>query len=74
LPGTGCSARRRRNGRWTEEETQFLILNVREHGKGKWKKILELGTEIFQKRSQVIAGSDEILVLLSWGEARHLWH
>jgi len=51
--GKAGGAKRRRNGRWSEDETQFLIANVREHGKGKWKKILELGSEIFLKRSQV---------------------
>ena len=44
---------RRRNGRWNEEETSYLIRNVREHGKGKWKRILESGGSIFQNRSQV---------------------
>ena len=45
---------RRRNGRWNEDETNFLIRMVRELGKGKWKRILEQGGALFQNRSQVI--------------------
>lgn len=58
LPADGQAARpgqppRRRNGRWNETETNFLIRMVREKGKGKWKRILEEGGNIFQNRSQV---------------------
>ena len=52
----GTGGPRRRNGRWSEQETQTLIELVRRNGKGKWKKILEDGREIFVNRTQARAG------------------
>ncbi|KAK9846435.1 hypothetical protein WJX81_003728 [Elliptochloris bilobata] len=49
----GTGGPRRRNGRWSEQETATLIDLVRRNGKGKWKKILEDGREIFLNRTQV---------------------
>ena len=51
----GSGGPRRRNGRWSETETQKLIELVRRNGKGKWKKILEDGREVFQNRTQARA-------------------
>ena len=45
--------KRRRNGRWSPQETNQLINLVRQFGKGKWKKILEEGGPVFNNRSQV---------------------
>lgn len=45
--------KRRRNGRWSPQETNSLITLVRQYGKGKWKKILEEGGPVFNNRSQV---------------------
>ena len=45
--------KRRRNGRWSPNETTSLINLVRQYGKGKWKKILEEGGPVFNNRSQV---------------------
>ncbi len=45
--------KRRRNGRWSPNETNSLINLVRQYGKGKWKKILEEGGPVFNNRSQV---------------------
>ena len=53
----GTSGPRRRNGRWSEQETQTLIELVRRNGKGKWKKILEDGREIFVNRTQARAST-----------------
>ncbi|KAK9803628.1 hypothetical protein WJX72_006865 [[Myrmecia] bisecta] len=44
---------RRKIGRWSEEETNELIRLVREHGKGRWRKILDAGEQTFANRSQV---------------------
>ena len=60
---------RRRNGRWNEEETAFLIRHVRELGKGKWKRILEQGGTIFQNRSQVVTPFHPGPTLTPWNGA-----
>lgn len=44
---------RRKNGRWTQEETQLLIELTNKYGKGKWKKIVQEGGEMFQNRTAV---------------------
>ncbi|KAL3132190.1 hypothetical protein ABBQ32_008790 [Trebouxia sp. C0010 RCD-2024] len=44
---------RRKVGRWSEEETNTLILLTNQLGKGKWKKILDEAGDIFKSRSQV---------------------
>ena len=54
-PRNKSGAKRRRNGRWSQEETDTLIALVRSSGKGKWKKILEEGGANFKNRSQVRA-------------------
>ena len=50
--------KRRRNGRWSPNETTSLINLVRQYGKGKWKKILEEGGPVFNNRSQVQLDSE----------------
>ena len=54
-PRNKSGAKRRRNGRWSQEETNTLIGLVRQYGKGKWKKILEEGGANFKNRSQARA-------------------
>ena len=54
-PRNKSGAKRRRNGRWSQEETNTLIGLVRQWGKGKWKKILEEGGPSFKNRSQARA-------------------
>jgi len=49
-PAAGSRVGKRQNERWSEAETQHLIASVKEHGKGKWRHILELGSNIFRKR------------------------
>jgi hypothetical protein len=56
-PRNKSGAKRRRNGRWSQEETDTLIALVRSTGKGKWKKILEEGSAAFKNRSQVCSCS-----------------
>ncbi|DBA98075.1 hypothetical protein WJX77_001235 [Trebouxia sp. C0004] len=44
---------RRKVGRWSEEETNTLIMLTNQLGKGKWKKILDEAGDVFKSRSQV---------------------
>ena len=55
--------KRRRNGRWSPNETTSLINLVRQYGKGKWKKILEEGGPVFNNRSQVQPKSSRPIIL-----------
>mmetsp|Transcript_938 Transcript_938/g.2447 ORF Transcript_938/g.2447 Transcript_938/m.2447 type:complete len:331 (-) Transcript_938:135-1127(-) len=50
---------RRKIKRWDPEETKLLLSLVTEHGKGKWKKVLEIGEGTFDKHRTTVDLKDK---------------
>jgi len=50
---------RRKIKRWDEKETSLLIDLVKEHGKGKWKRVLETGAGTFDEHRTTVDLKDK---------------
>ena len=53
MQGEQPQKQRRKNQRWSAEETAELIALMRVHGRGKWKVIVDHATT-FKNRTQVV--------------------